>query len=176
MEEEKIEKPEVVFLDPEKIKIFRGTFETIHVQTEDGTLHRGVFAIAAFPVSNPNKYISLFYYDERDRECEIGMIEDIDRLPEQERNLVEEALRKQYFHFEILAINSIRFAFGLLFFDVETDKGPKQFSMRWETRFAFDFGRRGKILIDIFEDRYIITDISRLNRIEQELFTRYIYW
>ncbi|MCX7705855.1 MAG: DUF1854 domain-containing protein [bacterium] len=176
MEEEKVERPEIVFLDPEKIKIFRGTFETIHVQLEDGTLYRGVFAVAAFPISNPNKYISLFCYDEREREYEIGMIEDLDRLPEQSKKLIEEALRKQYFHFEILSINSIKFAFGLLFFDVETDKGSRQFSMRWETRFAFDFGKNGKILIDIFEDRYIIRDVSKLNRIERELFTRYIYW
>ncbi|MCM8789376.1 MAG: DUF1854 domain-containing protein [Candidatus Omnitrophica bacterium] len=176
MEEEKIERPEVVFLDPKKIKIFRGTFETIHVMIKDGSLFRGVFAIAAFPVSNPNKYISLFCYDEKDREYEIGMIEDIDQLSEEERKLVLQALRRQYFSFEILAINSIKFAFGLLFFDVETDKGPRQFSMRWETRYAFTFGRNGKILIDIFEDRYVIEDVSSLNRIEQELFTRYIYW
>jgi len=73
-------------------------------------------------------------------------------------------------------MNSIRFSFGLLFFDVETDKGARQFTMKWETRYAFSFGTNGKVLIDIFEDRYIIPDISRLNRIEQELFTRYIYW
>ncbi len=176
MEMEKIEKPEIVFLDPVKTKIFRGTFETIHVMLEDGTLYRGVFAIAAFPVSSPNKYISLFCYDEKDREHEIGMIEDIEQLPEQSRELIIQALKRQYFSFEILAINSIRFAFGLLFFDVETDKGPRQFSMRWETRYAFDFGRKGKIMIDIFEDRYVIRDISSLNKIEQELFTRYIYW
>lgn len=176
MAEEKIEKPEIVFLNPEKIKIFRGTFETIHVMLEDGSLYRGVFAVAAFPVSNPNKYISLFTYDEKDREYEIGMIEDIDKLPEKERELIIQALRRQYFYFEVLAINSIRFAFGLLFFDVETDKGPRQFSMRWETRFAFDYGKNGKIMIDIFEDRYVIKDVSKLNKIEQELFSRYIYW
>jgi len=176
MEQEKIEKPEIVFLDPKKIKIFRGTFETIHVMLEDGSLYRGVFAVAAFPVTQPNKYISLFAYDEKDREFEIGMIEDIEQLPEESKKLIIEALKRQYFSFEILAINSIKFAYGLLFFDVETDKGPKQFSMRWETRYAYDFGGKGKILIDIFEDRYVIRDISKLSRMEQELFTRYIYW
>lgn len=176
MEEEKTENLEIVFLDPKKIKIFRGTFETIHVMLEDGRLFRGVFAIAAFPISNPNKYISLFCYDERDREYEIGMIEDLDQLLPEQKELILEALKKQYFYFEILAINSIKFKFGLLFFDVETDKGPRQFSMRWETRYAFDFGPRGKILIDIFEDRYVIRDISKLPRIEQELFSRFIYW
>ncbi|HOJ30851.1 MAG TPA: DUF1854 domain-containing protein [bacterium] len=173
---EDIKKPEIVFLDPKKIKIFRGTFETIHLMLEDGSLYRGVFAVAAFPVSNPNKYISLFCYDERDREYEIGMIEDIEPLPEEAKKLIVDALKRQYFSFEILAINSIKFAYGLLFFDVETDKGPREFSMKWETRFAFDFGRKGKILVDIFEDRYVIRDISKLNKIEQELFTRYIYW
>ncbi|MGB9642340.1 MAG: DUF1854 domain-containing protein [Candidatus Ratteibacteria bacterium] len=174
--EEEIKKLEIVFLDPKKIKVFRGTFETIHVMLEDGSLYRGVFAIAAFPVSNPNKYISLFCNDANDREYEIGMIEDIEQLPDEAKKLIMEALRRQYFSFEILAINSIKFAYGLLFFDVETDKGPREFSMKWETRFAFDFGKKGKILIDIFEDRYVIKDISKLNKIEQELFTRYIYW
>ncbi|MGQ9621563.1 MAG: DUF1854 domain-containing protein, partial [Bacteroidales bacterium] len=91
------EKIEINFLDPKKIKIFRGTFETIHVMLDDGTLYRGVFAIAAFPVSNPNRFISLFCYDEKDREYEIGMIENLEDLPEQYRELVIETLRKQYF-------------------------------------------------------------------------------
>jgi len=176
MEEEKIEKPEVVFLKPDKIKIFRATFGTIHVMVNNESLYRGVFAVAAFPVSNPTKYISLFYYDERDREQEIGMLEDIDDLTEQQKDLVKQALTRQYFSFEILAINSIKFAYGLLFFDVETDKGTRQFSMRWEGSRALDFAGKGKIILDIFEDRYVLKDISKLSRTEQELFLRYIYW
>ncbi|HPP66478.1 MAG TPA: DUF1854 domain-containing protein [bacterium] len=173
---EQIESPEVVFLDPQKIKIFHTDFGTIHVMLENGSLYRGVFAVAAFPVSNPTRYISLFYYDEKEKEREIGMIEDINSLSQQHRELVKQILKRQYFSFEILAINSIKFAYGLLFFDVKTEKGTRQFSMRWEASRAIDYAGKGKIILDIFEDRYILPDLSKLSHKEQELFMKYIYW
>lgn len=173
--EQRTEKPEVLILNPVETKIFRGTFDMLHVMFS-GELYRGVFAVAAFPVSSPTRYVSLFYYDDNDKLVEIGMIEDLDKFPEEARNLVLAALNRHYFSYEVKEINNIKFEYGLVFFDVETDKGHKEFAMRWETSRAVDLGNRGKILLDVFDDRYIVKDVSSLSRYEQDLFTLYIYW
>lgn len=163
-------------LKPEDIKIFRGTFNLIHLMTADGTLYRGVYALRAFPIRCPDKFIFLFYYDENDRVQEIGMIEDLNTFSEESRQIVLDAMRKQYFAYIIEAIYSIKLEFGILHFEVETDKGTKEFYMRWASHRTLDFGEKGKILLDIFDDRYILPDIEKLTKAEQELFTRYIYW
>jgi hypothetical protein len=168
-------RPEVPLLKPEQTKIFQGTFDMLHVQI-GGDIYRGVFAVAAFPVSSPRKYISLFYYDEDDKLQEIGMIEDIIQFPEETSRLILDTLKKHYFSYMIEQINHIKFEYGLVFFDVETDKGHKEFAMRWEASRAVDLGASGKILLDVFDDRYVVQDVGKLTRIERDLFTRYIYW
>lgn len=171
-----LEQMDVRFLKPEDVKIFRGTFNLMHLTDSDGTLYRGVYAIRAFPITCPKKYIFLFYYDEKDRSREIGVIEDIDIFPEEVREIILDVMRKHYFGYTIQQIHSIKLEFGTLRFEVETDKGPKAFDMRWASHRTLDFGESGKILLDVFDDRYVIPDVNSLSRIDRDLFTRYVYW
>lgn len=166
----------VRILDPAEAQIFRGTFNMLHVTIPSEGIYRGVFAVRAFPVSEGHRYISLFYHDEEDKIREIGMIEDLRAFPADAQRLVLETLGKHYFAFEITRINEIRREYGFLFFEVETDKGPRSFTMRWEHTKTLDFGERGKVLLDAFEDRYIVRDVSALPSRDRELFTRYIFW
>jgi len=41
---------------------------------------------------------------------------------------------------------------------------------------AQDYGRSGKLLIDVDDNRYLVEDIGSLPRRQQLLFRRYIYW
>jgi len=176
MDEAKRDLTGVRILSPETVRIFRGTFNMLHVTVVGDTLYRGVFAVQAFPLSLPRKFISFFYFDERDRVQEIGVIEDLNAFPSDVRKLVIETLEKYYFAYEVLEIHKIIWAFGLLHFDVETDKGRKTFYMRWEHSKAVDYGTGGKILLDVFDDRYIIPDVEALPKVERDQFTRYIFW
>lgn len=163
-------------LRPGEVKIFRGTFNMLHVAVPGDELYRGVFAVRAFPVKEGMKYISLFCHDDEDKVREIGMIEDLSQFPPEEQRLVLDTLAKHYFAFEVVRILSIKRLYGFLFFEVETEQGPRSFTMRWEHTRTLDFGDRGKVLLDVFEDRYIIRDISTLPPRDRELFTRYIFW
>ena len=40
-------------------------------------------------------------------------------------------------------------ASGVIVIDVDTDKGPSRFYVRWATDRAVDYGRRGKVLLDV---------------------------
>jgi hypothetical protein len=48
--------------------------------------------------------------------------------------------------------------------------------MRWQTDRAQDYGEHGKVLIDAFENRYLIPNVSKLSKAEVNIFTRFVYW
>jgi len=83
---------------------------------------------------------------------------------------------KQYFVPRIKRIYHIKMEHGYLEFDVETDKGPRQFLMKWQAEKGTDYGERGKMLIDANDNLYLVENLAFLTDFEQKLFTRYIYW
>ncbi len=167
----------IKILTPENTRITKGDFDTLSVVIiDENKKYNGIFVISAFPITNRNKFLSLFYEDETEKIHEIGMIEQIEIFPEEEKKLVFEALDKYYFSYEILQIFSVKLQFGMLFFEVETNKGNKNFTIRWEQSRAVDYGEKGKILIDVFEDRYVVPNVEKLHPYDQQLFTRFIYW
>ena len=59
---------------------------------------------------------------------------------------------------------------------VPTDQGPAEFTMRWTQSQAQDFGERGKVLLDVEDNRFLIPDVDDLPAEERELLQRYVYW
>jgi len=57
-----------------------------------------------------------------------------------------------------------------------TDQGPAEFTMRWTQSQAQDFGERGKVLLDVEDNRFLIPDTDALPQRERELLQRYVYW
>ena len=167
----------VRFLDPKITYIHLGTHNALHVTIAGDRIYPGVWACLAFPVSSPDRYISLHYpTGEDDEEEELGVIRDLTEFPPEAQRLVRESLVKRYFVHRILKINSVKLQFGFLHFDVVTDKGRQVFMMRWQMDRAQDYGEKGKVLIDAFDNRYLIPDVSTLSKAEVNLFTRFIYW
>ena len=163
-------------LTPENIKIFEGTFSLLHCAVKGDTLYRGVFAVLMFPISHPNRYISLRYTDLDDKDKEVGVIEDLNAFPPEQQRLVRESLAKQYYEQIISRVYEVKCEYGLLFFDVETQRGREQFMMPWRYDRAEDFGASGKVLLDALDNRYIIPDLDDLPPADRRRFTSYIYW
>ena len=57
-----------------------------------------------------------------------------------------------------------------------TDHGLRQFTMRWSQSHVQDFGERGKVLLDLDDNRYLVPDVEALPPRERDLFQRYVYW
>lgn len=165
------------YLDPKKVFIHLGNYNTLHVTITQDRIYPGVWARLIFPVSAPDRYISLQYPtadDEKDHE--LGVIRDLNEFPEAARRLVLNSLAKQYFIRMIKNIHSIKFKYDLLEFDVTTDQGRKSFLMRWQVGRSQDYGENGKMLIDAFDNWYLIPDVEKLSASERSIFTRFIYW
>ena len=55
-------------------RVFEGSFSQLHVHVKDDRLYRGVYAVLMFPISHPDRFVSLRYTDEHDKDQEIGVI------------------------------------------------------------------------------------------------------
>ena len=172
----KAERITVRFLSPEMCSIHLGSHGALHVTVVNERIYGGVYAAYAFPVAYPEGYISLIHTGGEGDEAEIGIIRDLNEFPEADRELVREALLRRYFVHTITHIRHIGWKYGYVAFDVDTDKGSVSFMMRWRHNNAVDYGRRGKILIDLDENRYLIPNVEKLPTRQRNEFRRYIYW
>jgi hypothetical protein len=80
-----------------------------------------------------------------------------------------------YFVPSILRILTIREEFGFLYWDVETDRGPKEFVMRDSIIGSVrQVSPIRWLVIDINQTRYEVRDINDLDEKSQELLRRYL--
>lgn len=171
----------VNFLALDQVEIIMGFDNFLYVVLKSGSgkedlAYRGVFTALCFPVTCPHQYVSLRYIDTSGEEREIGVVRDPSEFPADARRLIAASLANYYFEFEILRIFKIELRYNLLMLDVGTDHGLRHFEMRWRGDRAQNYGKEGKVLFDIFENRYIVRDVSKLSPEDRELFTRFIYW
>ncbi len=163
------------FLTPDMCRIHLGNLGALHVTVLNEDIYGGVYAAYAFPVAYPGGYISLLQ-SVGEQEVEVGIIRDLDAFPPPAQELVRQALARRYFIHTITAIREVGWKYGLVAFEVETDKGPSSFYMRWSQDRAVDYGQRGKVLISLENNRYLIPDLDKLTPSERTEFQRYIYW
>jgi len=175
------QKPDAVavgvrWLTPENTVIFQGEFSMIHCTVNGDEEHYGVYAMRMFPVRHPNHYISLRDLDADGKDVEVGVIEKMADFPEDQRQLVRANLAR-YYHEQIISqVHRVECDYGLLFLDVETQRGREQFVMPWRGDSTEDYGEKGKVLLESLGNRYIIPDVSALPVADQRRFTEFIYW
>jgi len=165
----------VRFLSPDMCRIHVGNLGALHVTVKNEGIYGGVYAAYAFPVAHPYGYISLIH-TAGEKDVEIGVIRDLAQFPEADAELVRQALARRYFVHTITHVGHVGWKYGLVAFEVDTDKGPVSFFMRWSQDRAVDYGRRGKVIIDLDNNRYLIPNLDKLSTKERTQFQRYIYW
>ena len=141
-----------------------------------GDTHRGVFAVNLFPATNPDDYISLRVWTRDGGEQEIGILRRLNDWPADVQTLIRAALDRRYYLQTITGIDEIRLELGHLNLQVHTAHGPRRFMMRWSQSQVQDFGDRGKVLLDLDDNRYLVPDVEALPPRERELFQRFVYW
>ncbi len=145
------------FLDVEKVSFFRSGDALRMIIEEDKCCLR-VVAMRSFPISMRDQYISI-----RDMKGnELGMIRDPGRLDKDSRKLLGEELRRRYFTPVIHKINSLRDKFGIVEWEVETDRGSKTFLTR-SLHDSLKETDTGYMITDMENNRYEIHDYSVLD-------------
>lgn len=165
------------YIRPGEAEFSRASDGTLTVTFSGESPYERVQAFNASPLSHPWEFISLRVGEAKGQDIEVGMIEDLRVFPEHDRRLIELELKKRYFVYKVLKIDSIREEMGWLYWTVTTDKGKREFSFpRWRQSCVQDLREKGKVIYDFDKNRYEIDDMSKLDKHSQQLFQQYIYW
>jgi ATP-binding cassette, subfamily B, bacterial len=142
------------------------------------TTYRGVFVVACFPASEPEAWLSVRAWNEKDEEIEIGIIRSLSDWPADQQTLIRRSISQRYLLPRLSSIESIENHGGYLDFVAKSNRGPAKFTIRWSQSQAVDFGSdgTGKLLIDTEDNRYVISDVELLPKTDRERFRQYIYW
>jgi ATP-binding cassette, subfamily B, bacterial len=167
--------PGIEFLESEELQISESQLSGLTVTVGD-TIHDGVRASCALPITDDEHYISLRIGATKGEEIEIGMIRDINTLTSDQQRLVRRELRKRYFLHVIHKLVGVKEKFGFLYFEAETNKGLRKFAVRHEYNRVQEYSEFGRMVLDTDDNRYIIPDLRLLSQEETKMFTRYIYW
>ena len=76
----------------------------------------------AAPLSHPKKYLSLM--DGKDRE--ILMVHDLDELDADNREIIENELRRRYLNAKVRRIEHVKTEYGITYWTVDTDRGSRE--------------------------------------------------
>jgi len=141
-----------------------------------GDARVGSGMLEALPLTEPEHYVSIRHGHPRQRE--VGIIAHLSDLAPEQRRLVQETLRRRYISQIVLRINRIKQEFGLLEWDVETDRGRRQFSLPQSGAYVIEYGNlgEGRIVFDVYGNRYLIPNLHHLDRKSVGTFRRYVYW
>ena len=165
---------ELTILDPKKLSIYRDEFNKLRLKMEsngnggngkngDSKEHPAVMAVMGFPLTNPDNFISIIGMKDGKKDKEIGIIEDTKKLDSKSRKVLKGELKRAYFMPQITKINRLKEDHGMMKFDVDTDKGQREF----ETRYKEDIRKlpAGRVIIkDADGNRYEIKDYRKLDQ------------
>jgi hypothetical protein len=124
---------------------------------ELGIAHVGVEPVRSFPVSDPDRLISLLDNHGRELTC----ITDLAALPRETRDLIRQELADREFLPKIERVVQVNRSKEPHIWEVITDRGPTQFLMRED-----DIRRLSPtqaILVDVHGVRFFIPDSRQLD-------------
>jgi ABC-type multidrug transport system ATPase subunit len=164
------------WLSPANCSIFEANRGGLEVTLDGKKTYRGVFAVNLFPATKPDEYVSLRVWKRDGTEEEVGILVKLADWPVESQSLVRAALGRRYYLQTVTGIDQIRLELGHLAIAARTENGPRNFTMRWSQSHVQDFGERGKVLLDVDDNRFLVPDVEALPPRERDLFQRYVYW
>ncbi len=138
----------------------------------DGVHYDRVKIVRLFPFSDADKYLSVREYEGDGRE--IGIIEDLDEMPEGSKQAIEHQLMLTYFTPVISKIFSIKDEYGYAYFHVMTDKGECRFAINMGSNAVSKLSDTRLIIMDVDENRFEIRDVESLSQKERRMLDMFL--
>lgn len=111
------------------------------------------------PFTHPDRYLA--FLDSKDKE--IALISDPKDLDADSLAAVEEELRRRYLTTEVLSITHAKVEFGATYWNVETDRGHRDFVTQSLQENAQWLAANHLVLNDVDGNRFEIPDVMRLD-------------
>lgn len=151
---------EIGATDPATVRLFRGPMGVLRCTLDGQRSVLRVKVVRAFPISAGGQWINLL--DAKNKE--ICLIEDPTKLDPESLRLVEEELGRFYRMTLIERIHAIKQEYRTMFWDVETDRGRRDFVVKWSADTVQWRGPNELLLVDIDTNRFRIPDVTRLDK------------
>lgn len=148
------------------------------VATAGGVRYADVKPTRTHPLSDPDRYVSLAGTVDG-KSAEFGVLRALSALDPAARKLVDDALARRYLGATILIIHRIREEMGFMYWDVTTDRGARQLVVpRWTQANVAETGSRGegRVVLDVWGNRALIPDVSRLDENSRSQFELFVHW
>ncbi len=145
----------VRFLDAKTLRT-HAEDATVRLTIEGDRSWREVRIARAFPFSDPDRYIGLRDGDDKD----IGILVTLNEMNRDSRAIVEEELERRYFTPRIERVLTVNEEFGVVTWEVETDRGPRRFLVRNLRDSTFPLGANRLMMTDTDGNRYEFPDVS----------------
>lgn len=149
---------DLTYLDPNTAKFSRSPGGFLRLELGDQTYPR-VSLFRTFPFSHKDEYVSVRDMDGR----EIGIIENLTDFPADIVAAFHEELERRYFAPVVTRIKSLKEEFGYAYWEVETDSGPRRFTVRDMQQNLLLLGPEHILIVDVDGNRFDIPDYTKLD-------------
>jgi hypothetical protein len=146
-------------IDPRRLRLFRGPHGVLRCTVEGDKSVLRAKVVRLFPLSERDRWVNIL--DGQNKS--VCLIEDPRLLDETSRRLVDEELAAHYCLATITRVHRIKNEYRTMYCDVETDRGPRDFVLKWATDTILWLGPRELLLVDIDTNRFHIPDVTRLD-------------
>ncbi len=144
-------------VQPDGVQVWEDEFHRLHISF-DGEEHEGVRPVRVFPVSGKADYVSFLGDDGK----EVLLLAHPDKLHEESRRTLCNALEKMYYVAKITRVDAISERMGVTHWRVMTDRGYAEFEVVHRENIRRLPG--GRFLItDADGNRFEIEDVSALD-------------
>ena len=147
------------------IILFRSPPWALRLTVRNDRSYPRIKIVRAAPLSFSDRFISIL----DDKDVEIGMIDDLAEVDADTRALIEEELEKRYLTSIVKEIISIQSEYGTSYWEVETDRGRRDFVVQNVSENAQWPGDRRLLLLDVDGNRFDIPDLDALDHRSRKL-------
>jgi len=155
-------------LEPDYLQ-FKKNGSKLQMLIKEEDNYKTVSVLPLFPLSESERWVSVL--DDEGRE--LGIIEELGKLDVESRKMILDELRRRYVLPRIRKILSCKERFDLVVWEVETDRGVKEFLSRNLRENIQQPNQNRLILTDVDGNRYDIPDFQSLDKKSQTLLERY---
>jgi hypothetical protein len=152
-------------MEPNQLKLFYHPADRLRLTVGDEKSYLTVKPVWASPLLRPNAYLALL----DGKGDEIALVKDPKTLPADSWEAVKRELHHRYLTATVHAVVSAKQEFGATYWNVETDRGSRDFVTQNLQENALWFSDTHLMLLDTDGNRFEIPDVSTLDARSREI-------
>lgn len=149
---------------PADLKLFYHPPGNLRLTVASDRSYLEVKLFQAWPLSAPLRHLAL----QDGKGEEIAMIEHLDQLALDCRQVAKEELARRYLTSRVLAVDDIRTEFGVTYWHVNTDRGERDFVVQSMSESCVWMGDQHLLIIDVDGNRFEFVDLNSFDRASSE--------